>query len=415
MAETTGSPVAVRLAFGAARERAAGPLAAVFLGVTWLAGTLALGGTVTAGLDRLHPPGPERGGSLALLRGVPGIFGTVALVAAGAGVHGAFARTHARRAREYARLRALGATRGQVLGIAAAEALAVGAAGTLAGLAAGIGCAALLAPSGTGPPIAGDAALLAVPAGLGGTLLAALPPAVRAVRVPPAVAPREGGPAPPVPRVLVWIVLAAVAAGAVLTGALIGSASMAGVGAAMAVAVTAPLAPLAARHAANLAGEDTAREPRRTARAGCAVMAGAGAVASLAVLAGAARASAARLPPGAGALRGAVDGMLALAIAVVVLGMAGTLALSARERAREPGAAGSRARVNARWEALITVLYGTAAGTGLGLFLGWALVRARDAPVTAPPFRIGLIVIAVAAAGIAAATRAAARRPPPTP
>ncbi|MFB4317844.1 hypothetical protein [Actinomadura sp. 21ATH] len=330
MAETTGSPVTIRSEARGARGRVTCPLAAVSLGVAWPAGTLVLGDTLAAALDRLPASGPERGGSLTLLRDAPAIFGTVALLVAGLGVHRAFAATRGRRAPERA-------------------------------------------------------------------------------RVPPAEHRTATA------RILVGLVLAAIAAGAVVTGALIGSASMTDAGAAMTVAVTALLGPAAARLAAVLTSASPAGIPRggppaaRDSRcAAGVVMVGAGAVALLAVVAGAARAAAGRLPAGtdASALAGAVDGMFALAVVVVLLGTVGMPARPVRARMVRAVPARDRAGL---WEALVGVLLGTAAGTGIGLFLGWALTRARDAPFAAQPLQIGLIVVAGAAAGIPIAARAARR------
>src|SRR5439155_2513019 len=88
---------------------------------------------------------------------------------------------------------------------------------------------------------------------------------------------------------------------------------------------------------------------------------------------------------GVNQLLGLVYVMLALAIIIALMGIANTLSLAIHERTRELGllrAVGqSRAQVRAmvRWEVVIIASFGTAGGLGLGVFLGWALVRAAAA------------------------------------
>jgi putative ABC transport system permease protein len=107
-----------------------------------------------------------------------------------------FSITVAQRAREFALLRSLGATRGQILLAVAVEALAVGIIASVLGLLAGLGIAAGLGalfnaaldmPS-AGLVLAGRTIVLALGIGIGVTLLAALAPAIRATRVPPVAA-----------------------------------------------------------------------------------------------------------------------------------------------------------------------------------------------------------------------------------
>jgi putative ABC transport system permease protein len=66
-----------------------------------------------------------------------------------------------------------------------------------------------------------------------------------------------------------------------------------------------------------------------------------------------------------------------------------------------------------RWESVIVALFGTVGGLGLGVFLGWALVRAV-APAgigafAAPPQRLALILLVGALAGVLAGLRPARR------
>jgi putative ABC transport system permease protein len=119
-------------------------------------------------------------------------------------------------------------------------------------------------------------------------------------------------------------------------------------------------------------------------------------------------------------LLGLIYGLLALAIVIAVMGIANTLALSMHERTRELGllrAVGqtrSQLRTTVRWEALLIALFGTTAGVGLGVFLGWALTRAVATQegfgvFAVPPVPIGIIVGVGALAGVIAAVRPARR------
>ena len=82
------------------------------------------------------------------------------------------------------------------------------------------------------------------------------------------------------------------------------------------------------------------------------------------------------------ALLGLVTALLALALLIALLGITNTLALSVYERTRELGllrAVGmSRKQTKSmiRWEAVIIVIIGGILGIALGIFFGWALVRA---------------------------------------
>jgi putative ABC transport system permease protein len=111
--------------------------------------------------------------------------------------------------------------------------------------------------------------------------------------------------------------------------------------------------------------------------------------------------------------------MLVLAILIALIGIANTLSLSIHERTRELGllrAVGeTRGQVRAmvRWESMIVALYGTIGGLGLGVFLGWVLVKATgqdgaDA-FAAPPGQLGIILLVGAIAGVLAGLRPARR------
>jgi putative ABC transport system permease protein len=112
----------------------------------------------------------------------------------------------AQRRRELAMLRALGATRRQVLVSLAGEALAMGVLASLVGLFVGLGVAAgvnqVFKAAGFDIPRSGLVLLprtiiIALVVGIVVTLLSALVPALRATRVPPMAALQEGAQLPP--------------------------------------------------------------------------------------------------------------------------------------------------------------------------------------------------------------------------
>lgn len=110
---------------------------------------------------------------------------------------------------------------------------------------------------------------------------------------------------------------------------------------------------------------------------------------------------------------GLVYALLGLAILIALLGIANTLALSILERTREIGllrAVGmtrSQLRSAIRWESVIIALQGTLLGLVIGLFFGWALIRAlEDEGLTVfrvPYGSLAVIVVLAALAGMVAA------------
>ena len=127
-------------------------------------------------------------------------FAGVALLVAAFSIHNTFAIVVAQRTRETALLRAIGASRRQVLTGVGAEAFAIGTISAAVGLGAGVGLAiglnALLTALGAGVPTAGlgltaGVAATAVLVGVVVTMIAAVAPALRASRVAPIAALRE--------------------------------------------------------------------------------------------------------------------------------------------------------------------------------------------------------------------------------
>ena len=107
-------------------------------------------------------------------------------------------------------------------------------------------------------------------------------------------------------------------------------------------------------------------------------------------------------------LLGLIYAMLALAILIALLGIGNTLALSILERTRELGlmrAVGMtrrQLRSAVRWESVIIALQGTLLGLAVGIFFGWALVRAmRDQGLNTLQFPIVSLVVIVVLAAVA--------------
>ncbi len=128
-------------------------------------------------------------------------FGAVALLVGSFVIANTLSITIAQRTRELATLRTLGASRRQVLGSIVLESLVIGVVASVAGLFAGVGLAhglnALLA--GVGIDLPSDGTVLAtrtivvsLAVGVVITMLASIRPAVRAARVDPIAAVRDG-------------------------------------------------------------------------------------------------------------------------------------------------------------------------------------------------------------------------------
>lgn len=233
-------------------------------------------------------------------------------------IFNAFSITVAQRRREFAMLRALGASRRQVLGSVIAEALTLGVLASAAGIVAGLGVAkginALFKAAGADIPTSGIAlaprtVLIAVLVGVGVTLLSALTPALRATRVPPIAALQEGAALPPTRFARFSSAIAATIAilgGAALTWGMIsdGGANSRllymGLGALLLFVAIAMLAKYIVRPAARVIGwpleklaptagrlarDNAGRNPSRTAATAAALMIGLAMVVFVAVFA----------------------------------------------------------------------------------------------------------------------------------
>ena len=129
------------------------------------------------------------------------IFAYVALVVGAFIIFNTFSITVAQRTRELGLLRTLGASRAQVLGAVVKEGLLLGVAGAVLGLFAGIGLAPALdglfkafgadLPD-NGTVLEARTVIVSLGVGIAVTVLAGVFPALRATRVPPLAAMREG-------------------------------------------------------------------------------------------------------------------------------------------------------------------------------------------------------------------------------
>jgi putative ABC transport system permease protein len=246
-------------------------------------------------------------------------FGGVALFVGSFVIANTLSITIAQRTRELATLRTLGATRRQVLGSVLLEALVIGVLAAIAGLFLGLALAkglnSLLVSVGIDLPQAATVfatrtVIASLLVGVLITLAAALRPALRATRVPPVAAVREGAVLPPsrLARFGAYPALATVTAatGLMLIGLLVSGLSTGqrlaaiGVGAAamfIGVAMLAPrLVPPVTRvvgwpatklggSAGALARGNAARNPARTASTASALMIGLALVTLVGVLA----------------------------------------------------------------------------------------------------------------------------------
>ena len=133
-------------------------------------------------------------------------FGGIAVLVGAFIIFNAFSMTVAQRRREFAMIRALGASRRQVMASITGEALAMGILASVLGLFGGLGIAAgvnrlfqamnIDIPH-SGLTLALRTIIVALAVGILVTLLSAVIPAARAMRVPPIAALQEGAALPP--------------------------------------------------------------------------------------------------------------------------------------------------------------------------------------------------------------------------
>jgi putative ABC transport system permease protein len=235
------------------------------------------------------------------------VFAGIALLVATFSIYNTFSIIVAQRTRTAALLRAIGASRRQVLISVVIEAAVVGVVASLAGLAGGIGVAGLLKglfdaagfalPAG-GVVVTGGTVIVSVVVGVVVTLLAGILPAVRASRVPPLAALRDVAverTSPSAPRVVAGAILTGLGVATTAATALSNDPSLAivGLGAVITLIGAVVLGPVVARPVAgvlgapfarlrglpgSLARQNAIRNPRRTAATASALMVGVGIV-----------------------------------------------------------------------------------------------------------------------------------------
>jgi putative ABC transport system permease protein len=155
-------------------------------------------------------------------------FGGIALFVGAFVIANSLSITIAQRTREFASLRTIGASRGQVLGSVIVEALAIGVLASVAGLFFGLGLAKGLfrlfdafgftLPN-NGLTLESRTIVISLAVGILITLLASVYPALRATMVPPIAAVREGATLPGEPLDAIrgtWAAIAGTAVGAVV-------------------------------------------------------------------------------------------------------------------------------------------------------------------------------------------------------
>jgi putative ABC transport system permease protein len=256
-------------------------------------------GQVDTDLRRIH-------GQLGLLTGGLLAFGCVAVLLAAIAIFNTFSITVAGRMHEFAMLRALGATRGQIRRAVPLEAGLIGTLASAAGLGLGVlaaigirklfGATGLSLPS-TSPVLAQRTIAIAFGVGVLVTIVAGLVPALRATRATPLEALRAGRTRARRSAVRRWfmVLLAGLltAGGAVLIFATSGTTTRkvaaSATGAALMVVALVALSPLAIRPLTRLiawplerggrilgrlARENTTRDPARTAVTASSLMVG---------------------------------------------------------------------------------------------------------------------------------------------
>ncbi|MDQ3896731.1 MAG: FtsX-like permease family protein [Actinomycetota bacterium] len=249
------------------------------------------------------------------------VFAGISLFVGGFIILNTFSILVAQRTRELALLRALGASRGQVMLSVVAEAFLVGLFASLVGLGLGvlvaIGLQELLKAFGIDLPAAGvvlrpRTIVASLIVGVVVTVLSAIAPARRASRIPPMAALRDGGVDQGGSlrrRSVTGAVVTVLGAAALLYGLFGGgSLSIVGVGAALVFVGVALLSPLAARPMAMAIGaplpriagvsgklgrQNAIRNPRRTASTAAALTVGLALVACVSVLAASIKAASA--------------------------------------------------------------------------------------------------------------------------
>jgi putative ABC transport system permease protein len=238
------------------------------------------------------------------------VFAFISLFVGGFTILNTFSIVVGQRTRELALLRILGASRKQVFRSVLAEATVVGLVASLVGLGLGvlaaIGLEALLDKLGVTLPTGGlvfepRTVIVCLIVGVGITVISAVSPARRAVRIAPVAALTEhdvGNTESSRRRIVVGTTFALVGLLALAAGLTIPAIALVGLGALGVFVGIAMLAPLVARPVSSVLGrplarllgisgklgrENSMRSPRRTAQTGAALMVGLALVSTIAV------------------------------------------------------------------------------------------------------------------------------------
>jgi len=245
------------------------------------------------------------------------VFAAIGLVVACFTIYNTFQIIVTQRSKEMALLRSVGATRQQVLGAQLLEAVILGIIASVLGLVAGVGVAAglkgLMNAIGIGLPAGGTVftvrtAVIALTVGTVVTVASAVFPSIRASKVRPLAAIRDleaaPGGAQDRRRAVEGAVLVVVGAAGFVSGLTGTGVLWVGIGALIIFIGISVLSPLLARPFTRLVGapiarvigttgvlarENAARNPKRTARSGGALMIGVALVATIAIIAATAK------------------------------------------------------------------------------------------------------------------------------
>jgi putative ABC transport system permease protein len=250
--------------------------------------------------------------SLGFISTVLLIFAAIALFVGAFTIFNTFSITVGQRTRELALLRVIGASRAQVFRSVLAEAALTGVVASLIGLGFGVlaalGLKALLKAFGIELPSAplvfeARTVVVAIAVGVGVTVISAIVPARRAVRIAPVAAlVEDGGEVAEIVRrrrVIAGIAVAALGLVAVVAGLAKPTVALVGLGAVLVFIAVAMLVPVVARPLSGALGrplawllgtpgklgrENSMRNPRRTAQTAGALMIGLALVSTIAVL-----------------------------------------------------------------------------------------------------------------------------------
>ncbi len=243
------------------------------------------------------------------------VFAAIALLVGAFIIANTFSILVAQRTRELALLRAIGASRRQVLASVVAEAAVVGVIASFFGMLLGFGVASILQRAlmgdsslATGTTLSTRTIIASFVIGVGITVLSALLPARKAARVPPVTAMREAAiedTSRSALRFIIGIVLLVIAGIAFVGAATTNTPQLVGVGSLAGLAGAVVFGPTLASGIARFAGrwvrkrgmaghlgiENVLRNPKRTASTASALMIGATLVCAISVFAASAIAS----------------------------------------------------------------------------------------------------------------------------